>query len=50
MAGIDWQIAEHKIPIYLGVKLVNQRLRRMQPEWALKINKEVQKQLDVGFI
>ena len=43
MRGIDWDIAEHKIALYVVPKPVKQRLHRMKLEWALKIKEEVQK-------
>jgi len=50
MPGVGWNIAEHKTPLYLDNKPVKQKLRRMKLEWALKLNEEFQKQLDIGFI
>ena len=49
MPGIDREIAEHTIPLNPMSKPVKQKLKRMKPDVALKI-KEVQKQLDAGFI
>lgn len=50
MPGIDPEIAEHTIPLVLGAKPVKQKLRRMKPDIALKIEEEVVKQLEAGFI
>ena len=50
MPGIDRSIAEHRIPLNPNIKPVKQKLRRLRPEWALKIKEEVQKQLAAGFI
>jgi hypothetical protein len=50
MPGIDLDIAQHRIPTLPEVKPVKQKLRRMKPEWMLKIKEEVVKQLKVGFI
>ena len=49
MPGIDKEIAEHTISLKPTLKPVKQKLKRMKPDVALKI-KEVQKQLDAGFI
>ena len=32
------------------MKLVKQKLRRMKPEWTLKIREEVGKQYNAGFL
>ena len=50
MPGIDPEIAQHTIPLLSRSKLVKQKLRRMKPDIALKIEEEVRKQLDAGFI
>nr|KYP75603.1 Transposon Ty3-G Gag-Pol polyprotein [Cajanus cajan] len=50
MPGLDREIVEHKLPIKNGIPPVKQKLRRIKPEWSLKIKEEVQKQLDVGFL
>ena len=41
MPGIDWDITEHKIPLYRDVKLIKQKLRRVKRKWAWKIKEEV---------
>ena len=43
MLGIDTDIVQHCIPIDPTMKLVKQKLRRMKPEWNLKIKEEVKK-------
>ena len=50
MPGIDPEIAQHTIPLLSGSKPVKQKLWKMKPDIALKIEEEVHKQLDVGFI
>nr|KYP49961.1 Retrovirus-related Pol polyprotein from transposon 297 family [Cajanus cajan] len=50
MPGLDREIVEHKLPIKNGIPPVKQKLRRIKPEWSLKIKEEVQKQLDAGFL
>ncbi|XP_077223005.1 uncharacterized protein LOC143856622 [Tasmannia lanceolata] len=50
MPGISEEIVQHKLPLVPGVKPKKQKLRRMKPEWVLKIKEEVTKQLDVGFL
>ena len=32
------------------MKLVKKKLRRMKPEWTLKIKEEVEKQYNTGFL
>ena len=43
MPGIDTNIVQHCIPIDPAMKLVKQKLRRIKPEWTLKIKEEVEK-------
>ena len=43
MLGIDTDIVQHCIPIDPTMKLVKKKLRRMKPEWNLKIKEEVKK-------
>ena len=50
MPGISRDIAQHTIPLILGMKLIKQKLRRMNPDVALKIKEEIKKILTAGFI
>src|ERR1043165_2693920 len=50
VTGVDPSVAVHKIPTYPEVKSVKHKLRRVKPEWSLKIKEEIAKQLDSGFI
>ena len=50
MLGIDTDIVQHCILIDPTMKLIKQKLRRMKPEWTLKIKVEVEKQYNVGFL
>ena len=50
MPGIDIHIVQHCIPTDPTIKLVKQKLRRMKPEWTLKIKEEVEKQYNVRFL
>ncbi|XP_058217334.1 uncharacterized protein LOC131328405 [Rhododendron vialii] len=50
MPRIDPEIVEHRILLYPNAKPVKQKLRRMKPDWVLKINEEVTKQIDAGFL
>ena len=43
MLSIDTDIVKHCIPIDLATKPIKQKLRRMKPEWTLKIKEEVEK-------
>src|ERR1051325_2229630 len=48
MPGLDTSIVEHHLPLKPECPPVKQKLRRVHPEMAEKIKKEVQKQLDDG--
>src|ERR1043165_8278273 len=50
MPGLDTSIVEHHLPLRPECPPVKQKLRRVHPEMAEKIKKEVQKQLDAGFL
>ena len=50
MLGIDIDIVQHCIPTDPTMKPVNQKLRRMKPEWTFKIKEEVEKQYNAGFL
>src|ERR1044072_6513452 len=50
MPGLDTSIVEHHLPFRPECPPVKQRLRRVHPDMANKIKKEVQKQLDAGFL
>ena len=50
MPGIDTDIVQHCIPTDLTMKPVKQKLRRMKPEWILKIKEEVEKQYNARFL
>ena len=50
MPGIDIDIVQHCIPIDPTMKPIKQKLRRMKPEWTLKIKEEIEKQYNAGFL
>ena len=50
MSRIDTDIVQHYIPIDQTMKPVKQKLRRIKPEWTLKIKEEVEKQYNAGFL
>ena len=50
MPGIDPEIVQHWIPLDPEARPVKQKLRRIRPDWALKIKEEVTKQINVGFL
>ncbi|RDX77615.1 hypothetical protein CR513_42234, partial [Mucuna pruriens] len=50
MPGLDTTIVEHKLPFLPNTVLIQQQLRRMKPEVALKIKEEVEKQWNAGFL
>src|ERR1043165_8295428 len=47
---VDTSIVEHHLPLKPECPPVKQRLRRVHPDMADKIKKEVQKQIDAGFL
>ena len=50
MPGVDPSIGQHTIPFIPGSKPIKQKLRRMKLDVSLKIQEEVSKQLEAGFI
>lgn len=50
MPGLDTDLVVHRLPLIPGVKPVKQKLRRLRPEWNLKMKKEVMKQFQAGFL
>ncbi|RDX68611.1 hypothetical protein CR513_52376, partial [Mucuna pruriens] len=50
MPGLDTAIVEHRLPLIPNTILVQQQLRRMKLEVALKIKEEVEKQWNAGFL
>lgn len=50
MLGIDLEVACHKIPTDLTIKLVQPRQRRFAPERNKVINDEVEHLLEARFI
>ena len=50
MSRIDTDIVQHCIPTDPTMKLVKQKLRRMKPEWTLKMKEEVEKQYNARFL
>ena len=50
MPETDIDIGQHYIPTDTTKMPVKQKLRRMKPEWTLKIKEEVEKQYNAGFL
>ena len=50
MPGVDPSIGQHTIPLIPGSKPIKQKLRRIKLDVSLKIQEEVSKQLEAGFI
>ncbi|KAI8538534.1 hypothetical protein RHMOL_Rhmol09G0111000 [Rhododendron molle] len=50
MPGIDPKIVQHKIPLHPDAKPIKQKLRRMRPDWVLKLKEEVTKQINAGSL
>jgi hypothetical protein len=47
---IPREICEHKIELVANAQPIKQRKYRMNPNYALKVRKDLNKPLDVGFI
>ncbi|XP_040950910.1 uncharacterized protein [Gossypium hirsutum] len=50
MPSLNPDIAVHRVPTKEECKPVQQKLRRMRPDVAVKIREEVKKQFDAGFL
>ena len=50
MLGLSTEIMEHKLPVKLECRPIQQKLKRMRSEMLLKITEEVKKQFDAGFL
>ena len=50
MPRIDTDIVQHCIPIDPAMKPIKQKLRRIKPEWTLKIKEEVEKLYNARFL
>ncbi|KAL6321720.1 hypothetical protein AAG906_031232 [Vitis piasezkii] len=50
MTGLDPSMVQHHLPFLPHVRPVKQKLRRLHPRWSLQVKKEIQKQLNVGFL
>ncbi|XP_058741904.1 uncharacterized protein LOC131614320 [Vicia villosa] len=50
MPGLDSDIVVHRLPLKENSPPVKQKLRRTRPDMSKKIQEEVQKQFDVGFL
>ena len=50
MPSFDTDIVVHCLPLREEYAPVKQKLRRVKPEMLLKLNEEVKKQLDAGFL
>lgn len=50
MSGLNTDVVVHCLPLQPGCGPIKQKLRRMKPEWNLRIKEEVVKQLEAGFL
>jgi len=50
MIGLSTDIVVHRLPVKEGFKPVKQKLRRLKPEWSLKVKEEIIKQFKAGII
>ncbi|XP_017644646.1 uncharacterized protein LOC108485343 [Gossypium arboreum] len=50
MLGLSADVAVHRVPIKKECKPIQQKLRRMRPDVAVKIREDVRKQFDAGFL
>ena len=50
MTGLDTDIVVHHLPMKEGCSPIKQKVCRMRPEMSEKIQAEVMKQFNVGFL
>ncbi|KAA0041027.1 RNA-directed DNA polymerase-like protein [Cucumis melo var. makuwa] len=50
MSGLSTDIVVHRVPLKPECNPVRQKLRKMKPDVLIKINEEVQKQIEAGFL
>lgn len=50
MPGLNTDIVVHHLTLKPECKPVKQKLRRVKPEWTMKVKEEVVKQLNAGFL
>ena len=50
MPWLDTDILVHHLPIKEGCPPIKQKVRRMRPDMSEKINAEVKKQFNAGFL
>lgn len=50
MPGIDPEVAHHHIPFCLDTKPIKKKLRRIKPDWLLKMKEENTKQINAKFL
>lgn len=50
MSGLKSYILFHNISLQPGCSMIKQKLSRRKPEWNVKIEEEIIKQLEMGFI
>lgn len=50
MVGLSTDIVTHKLPIKEGCSPIKQKLRKVKPEWSLKVKEEVLQQFEAGII
>ncbi|KAA0061976.1 proteasome subunit beta type-3-like [Cucumis melo var. makuwa] len=50
MPGLSTDIVVHRVPLKPECNPVRQNLRKMKPDVLIKINEEVQKQIEAGFL
>lgn len=43
MPGLAMDVVMHRLPLTPDYKSVNQKLRRMKPQWVVKVKEEVVK-------
>ena len=50
MPGLNTDIVQHHLPTDPSKQPVKQKLRRLKPEWSLKVKEKVMKQFNAGFV
>lgn len=50
MKGVPPKLCAHKIPLVLGAQPVRKRLYRMNKNYVVKVQEEIEKMLEVGIV
>lgn len=50
MPGLDTNMVVHHLPMIPGMNPIKRKLRKLRPEWSLKVHDKVIKQYESGFL